>query len=74
MIYLSYQGMWTGMMSGTVVQTSILAIITLRYNWEREVSFFFFFLPVLLVITDNRTCNSVVLVILFVGTECPNSC
>lgn len=42
MIYLSYQGMWTGMMSGTVVQTSILAIITLRYNWEREVSFFFF--------------------------------
>ncbi|AES73110.2 protein DETOXIFICATION 27 [Medicago truncatula] len=30
-------GMWTGMMSGTVVQTSILAIITLRYNWEREV-------------------------------------
>ncbi|KAH1253266.1 Protein DETOXIFICATION 27 [Glycine max] len=30
-------GMWTGMMSGTVVQTLILAIITMRYDWEKEV-------------------------------------
>ncbi|KAJ1424718.1 Multi antimicrobial extrusion protein [Sesbania bispinosa] len=30
-------GMWIGMMSGTVVQTLILAIITMRYDWEREV-------------------------------------
>ncbi|WJX41188.1 hypothetical protein P8452_28580 [Trifolium repens] len=30
-------GMWTGMMSGTVVQTLILVIITSRYDWEREV-------------------------------------
>lgn len=34
----------------------------------------FLFLLVLLVITDNKTFNSGVLVILFVGTECPNSC
>lgn len=30
-------GMWTGMMSGTIVQTLILAIITMRYDWEKEV-------------------------------------
>jgi len=40
MVYLFYmQGMWTGMMSGTVVQTLILAIITMRYDWEKEVCF-----------------------------------
>ncbi|XP_061371776.1 protein DETOXIFICATION 27-like [Gastrolobium bilobum] len=30
-------GMWIGMMSGTVVQTLILTIITMRYDWEKEV-------------------------------------
>ncbi|KHN08293.1 Protein TRANSPARENT TESTA 12 [Glycine soja] len=34
-------GMWTGMMSGTVVQTLILAIITMRYDWEKEPSGYF---------------------------------
>ncbi|TKY74409.1 TRANSPARENT TESTA protein 12 [Spatholobus suberectus] len=32
-------GMWTGMMSGTVVQTLILTIITMKYDWEKEVCF-----------------------------------
>ncbi|RDX86450.1 Protein DETOXIFICATION 27, partial [Mucuna pruriens] len=32
-------GMWTGMMSGTVVQTLILTIITMKYDWEEEVCF-----------------------------------
>ncbi|KAK7353032.1 hypothetical protein VNO80_18464 [Phaseolus coccineus] len=31
--------MWSGMMSGTVVQTLILATITMRYDWEKEVPF-----------------------------------
>ncbi|XP_020218934.1 protein DETOXIFICATION 27 isoform X1 [Cajanus cajan] len=30
-------GMWTGMMSGTVFQTLILAIVTMRYDWQKEV-------------------------------------
>ncbi|GMY28806.1 protein DETOXIFICATION 27-like [Fagus crenata] len=30
------RGIWTGMISGTVVQTLILAIITLRCEWEQE--------------------------------------
>ncbi|KAI4337650.1 hypothetical protein L6164_016036 [Bauhinia variegata] len=29
-------GVWTGMMSGTVVQTLILAIITVKCDWEKE--------------------------------------
>ncbi|KAK7282850.1 hypothetical protein RIF29_11936 [Crotalaria pallida] len=33
----SIVGMWTGMMSGTVVQTLILAIITIRYDWKKQV-------------------------------------
>jgi len=56
---LNEQGIWTGMISGTVVQTLILAIITLRCEWEKEVMveigklwkpfhfFFFFFLNVI---------------------------
>ncbi|MED6137034.1 hypothetical protein PIB30_061225 [Stylosanthes scabra] len=30
-------GMWTGMMSGTVVQTLMLIIITMRYDWDQKV-------------------------------------
>ncbi|KAM4121542.1 hypothetical protein ACB094_01G013600 [Castanea mollissima] len=30
------KGIWTGMISGTVVQTLILAVITLRCEWEKE--------------------------------------
>ncbi|CAL0305580.1 unnamed protein product [Lupinus luteus] len=33
----SIVGMWTGMMSGTIVQTLILVIITMRYDWGKEV-------------------------------------
>ncbi|KAJ7958956.1 Protein DETOXIFICATION [Quillaja saponaria] len=29
-------GVWSGMLSGTVVQTLILIIITMRCNWEKE--------------------------------------
>jgi hypothetical protein len=62
------------MMSGTVVQILILVIITSRYDWEREVSFWF--LLVCLAITDNRTrnANNGMVAILFVGTESANSC
>ncbi|XP_028103500.1 protein DETOXIFICATION 27-like isoform X3 [Camellia sinensis] len=31
------KGIWAGMISGTVVQTLILAIITVRCKWEKEV-------------------------------------
>lgn len=33
------QGIWSGMIGGTVVQTVILAIITIRCDWEKEVNF-----------------------------------
>ena len=33
------QGMWVGMISGTAVQTLILAYITLRRDWNAEVWF-----------------------------------
>ena len=32
------QGIWAGMIGGTAVQTLILAIITVRCDWEKEVS------------------------------------
>lgn len=32
------QGIWTGMICGTVVQTLILSIITMRCEWEKEVT------------------------------------
>jgi len=30
------QGIWAGMIGGTAVQTLILAIITVRCDWEKE--------------------------------------
>ncbi|XP_058786330.1 protein DETOXIFICATION 27-like [Vicia villosa] len=44
-------GMWIGMMSGTVVQTLILAIITSRYDWEREVR------KAQILVKDDETSN-----------------
>ncbi|KAL5558574.1 hypothetical protein UlMin_034785 [Ulmus minor] len=37
--FLSYgvMGIWTGMIGGTVVQTLVLATITMRSDWEKEV-------------------------------------
>ncbi|XP_075675092.1 protein DETOXIFICATION 27-like isoform X1 [Castanea sativa] len=35
-LHFGIMGIWTGMISGTVVQTLILAIITLRCEWEKE--------------------------------------
>ncbi|XP_030949712.1 protein DETOXIFICATION 27-like [Quercus lobata] len=35
-LHFGITGIWTGMISGTVVQTFILAIITLRCEWEKE--------------------------------------
>ncbi|XP_050265030.1 protein DETOXIFICATION 27-like [Quercus robur] len=35
-LHFGITGIWTGMISGTVVQTLILAIITLRCEWEKE--------------------------------------
>lgn len=32
------QGIWAGMIGGTAVQTLILAIMTIRCDWEKEVS------------------------------------
>jgi len=32
------QGIWAGMIGGTAVQTLILAIMTVRCDWEKEVS------------------------------------
>lgn len=34
----SLQGIWGGMIGGTAIQTLILAIITARCDWEKEVS------------------------------------
>ncbi|KAG6530123.1 protein DETOXIFICATION 27-like [Zingiber officinale] len=34
---LGVQGIWAGMIGGTVVQTLILAFITIRCDWEKEV-------------------------------------
>jgi Na+-driven multidrug efflux pump len=33
------KGIWAGMIGGTAVQTLILAIITVRCDWEKEVSY-----------------------------------
>lgn len=32
------QGIWAGMIGGTAVQTLILAIITIRCDWDKEVN------------------------------------
>lgn len=38
-IYIYYQGIWAGMIfGGTALQTVILAIITIRCDWEKEVN------------------------------------
>ncbi|KAG2399993.1 Protein DETOXIFICATION 27 [Vigna angularis] len=47
----SIVGMWSGMMSGTVVQTLILATITMRYDWEKEVR------KAQILIKDEATSN-----------------
>jgi len=31
------QGIWTGMLGGSVVQILLLTIITLRHKWEKKV-------------------------------------
>nr|POE57563.1 protein detoxification 27 [Quercus suber] len=35
-LHFGITGIWTGMISGTVIQTLILAVITLRCEWEKE--------------------------------------
>lgn len=47
------------MMSGTVVQTLILTIITVRYDWESEVSIPIPFWFVWLVITELKNSHLV---------------
>lgn len=34
---MNKQGIWTGMLSGTLVQTLLLAIMTVRCDWEKQV-------------------------------------
>lgn len=36
-LFVHEQGIWAGMISGTVIQTLILIIITMRCEWEEEV-------------------------------------
>lgn len=31
------QGIWTGMIGGTLMQTIILVIVTFRTDWDKEV-------------------------------------
>ena len=31
------QGIWTGMIGGTLMQTIILVVVTLRTDWDKEV-------------------------------------
>ncbi|GJN37915.1 hypothetical protein PR202_gb26915 [Eleusine coracana subsp. coracana] len=38
LLNLGVLGIWAGMIGGTAVQTLILAVITVRCNWEKEVS------------------------------------
>lgn len=37
------KGIWTGMIGGTLMQTIILVIVTLRTDWDKEVNYFYFF-------------------------------
>lgn len=32
------QGIWSGMLAGTLLQTVVLLVMTLRTNWEKEVT------------------------------------
>lgn len=40
------QGIWLGMMGGTVMQTVILIWITIRTDWGKEVNYIKLFLPI----------------------------
>lgn len=33
------QGIWTGMIAGTLMQTIILLIVTFRTDWDKEVNY-----------------------------------
>lgn len=33
------QGIWTGMIGGTLMQTIILLIVTFRTDWDKEVNY-----------------------------------
>lgn len=33
-----FQGIWSGMLCGTIVQTSVLFFMMYKTNWNREVS------------------------------------
>lgn len=35
----NFQGIWYGMMTGTIVQTCVLFFIVYRTNWSKEVNF-----------------------------------
>jgi MATE family multidrug resistance protein len=37
-VILNFQGIWYGMMTGTIVQTCVLFVIVYRTNWNREAS------------------------------------
>ncbi|CAI0546664.1 unnamed protein product [Linum tenue] len=38
LLHFGIQGIWVGMLAGTVVQTLVLTVMTLRCQWEKEVS------------------------------------
>lgn len=39
MVNYFLQGIWTGMIGGTLMQTIILLIVTIRNDWEKEVNY-----------------------------------
>lgn len=36
-MYDMVQGIWTGMIGGTLMQTIILVVVTIRTDWDKEV-------------------------------------
>jgi hypothetical protein len=37
------QGLWAGMICGTVVQTLVLSVVTMKCEWEKEVTLLEYF-------------------------------
>lgn len=51
--FFPFQGIWIGMLLGTVVQTIVLFVMIYRTNWNKEVNLIF---PVRLQISVKEKC------------------
>lgn len=48
------QGIWSGMLGGIFLQTTILVVITAITNWNKEVSSLKFYISVLFIVKLKR--------------------